>query len=126
MAISRQTDESKQLTIFKVEGKTHPDEIIASIDQYFQGTTTLNSLWDFSGIELEEHVSHAGAEKIARFSEQYQGIQENSQIALVATTPLGLGLLRLFEGLSKADEAHYTVKSFRSVELALQWLLERS
>jgi hypothetical protein len=124
MAITQQIDPSKQLTIFKVEGKTHPDEIIQTIDQYFKGQTTKNSLWDFSNIELEEHVSHAGTEKIARFSEQYQNIQENSKVALVATTPLGLGLLRLYEGLTKADGADYAVKSFRSIELAMEWLVE--
>lgn len=121
MAITSETNQSKQLTTYKVTGDLTFTEIRTILESFHKGPPTSNALWDFSnagGIrvtspEIDELLEMAGA---------YEKIKQAGKTAIVVPKDTDLGLAAMAQ--SYAENLLSNLEVFEAVEEAYQWLAE--
>jgi len=124
MPISKQIDESKQLTTFTLgEGKTTFEEIAAEVKAQYEETPTRNVLWDASNGSVanltKEHI-----EKLASFSGRFGNVRKGGKTALYSPGDAAFGLSRMFEIIGDLKNVPIQVKVFRDKDEAMNWLDE--
>lgn len=119
--IGKRYEKTADLTIFRVIGPVTPQEIKEAINEFYEGITTKNVLWDLargnfeliSNVDIQEFVSIPKSQYMAR---------KGGKSAIVADTDLAYGMARVYEARSQAASLPFETKIFRNIEDAFQWL----
>ena len=97
MPVSKQVDNTKQLTTFLVEGEVSFDEIAVQIKElYEEDAPTRNVLWDASNGSVA-NLTTEQIENLASFSPRFSKKREGGKTALYSPGDLAFGLSRMFE-----------------------------
>ncbi len=123
MPISKQIDQSKQLTTFTINGEATFEEVGAAIKGLYAEAPTRNVFWDCSNGSVAnlttEHV-----EKLASLSPRFGKAREGGKTALYSPGDMAFGLSRMFEIIGKLRKVPIQLKVFRDKDKAKQWLEE--
>jgi len=115
-------DPVRDLTIHQVRGRVSAVEIIACLDDYYNGRKiTRNTLWDFSETDLGG-VSSADIRRILEVVGKYGKARQGGKTALVLIGELEYGLGRMFSSLGELENIPFAVSCFRERARAEEWL----
>ncbi len=124
MPITSHTDQSKQLTTFVATGEVSFSDIIRALKPFFEGHATKNVLWDFREAQPDVDNLTENIDKLAEHSDKERELRSTGKTALVGTKDLMYGLLRMYETFANIHSLAHSVKAFRTIEEAYQWLDE--
>ena len=113
--------DSQNLTYVEASGELRADEIIATIERFYDEGYTEKVLWNLSGASLANITPdevRLVSQAIGRNTKQ----EYNIRTALVFTSDAGFGLGRMFETFSDIEKVPNVFKSFRNLADAAQWL----
>lgn len=114
-------DVGAQLTSIKASGKFEAREMLDWLMRYYEGEVTKFILWDFAQADL----SALKTEELRGFAAEarvHAQSRKGGKTALVFSRDSDFGLGRLFEALAEMEEVPFTVRSFRSMKKAKEWL----
>ncbi len=120
MPITTKTDNNKQLTINTVIGDMPFEEFIATLKQFWEGSQTMNVLWDFR--EWTAFLSSEEIKAIVNYIKPHSVKRPKAKTALVVSRDLDSGISRTIMALGRIKELTYQIDTFRSYEDAIQWL----
>ncbi len=123
MSITPHIDKDKDLTVFKVTGILTFEKVLLVVTSFYGGIPTKHVLWDLNDTTAVQ-LSSEEMEKISNFRLQYEGVEASGKTAFVAQEDIHFGLLRIFEIQSTYHKTPYTIRIFRKVDEALQWIDE--
>lgn len=121
MTIFSSCDDTKDLTIFTVEGSLTFDEQIATLQEFYSGDPTANVLWDFRG-HKGNRISSEEVQKIISLVKSYGNKRPKGKTALVSKKDLDFGLSRVSEAYANIENLPWAIRSFRSMDEALKWI----
>jgi hypothetical protein len=121
--IDTSIDIDRQLTIHTVTGEVLSDEISNKIKTYNESGPTKFILWDFSEASLKK-ITSSQIEAFVTLTKQYSNLRKGGKTALVFSSDFGFGLGRVFDIHQDLVESEIPHMTFRSKELALNWLLK--
>jgi len=124
MTITSHLDQSRQLTTFIATGKVSFNDIIEALRPFFVGRATKNVLWNFCEAQPDLDDLTENINMIAKFSDKERELRSTGKTALVASTDLLYGLLRMYETFADLHDLAHSVEAFRTMEDALQWIDE--
>lgn len=114
-------DKKRNLTIFSVSGILREDEFIETIDKFYAGEFTLNTLWDFSSAD----ISSFDADQIRRVifhSKQYLERRAGGKTAYVVSSDFGFAIGRMYDTFTELEESPVLYRVFRDSKEAIEWL----
>jgi len=115
-------DSKNDLTIHKCSGSLTEEGLINTIHSLYDGTPTLNIVWDFSDASVEG-ISSSFVRRLAKEVRELGAIRPGGKSAVVAPKDLIFGLARMFQIMTDEKGFPFTIKVFRSFDEAMQWLL---
>ena len=121
--IETSIDIDRQLTIHTVTGEVLSDEIAHKIKSYNESGPTKFILWDFSKAILNK-ITSSQIKAFVTLTMQYANLRKGGKTALVFSSDLGFGLGRVYDSHQELAESEIPHMTFRSKELALNWLLK--
>jgi len=125
MEIKITRDESKDLTMFDVTGLASDEELLHTLETYYEREPTALVLWDLSQADFSRISTKAVKAFIQRTA--VFGLQrEGGRTAVFAPLDLQFGLSRMSEVFAEETFAPFDLRVFRSREEALEWLLAES
>jgi hypothetical protein len=122
MPIKFKLDQSKDLSIFLVEGPVTHDEVHAAIKRFYESTyppPTKNILWDLRSASVNE-IGYEEAQELAFFATSSDHRKEIGRTAIVASEDVVFGVSRMF-GAFINDNA-VTFEVFRDFDEAYKWV----
>ena len=122
MPVESKVDKSKNLSKYLFTGKISADDLINTVKDIFKGEITNNLLLDFRQAQPDENFLSQDLEKIARITKQYWELRKSGKTAIVASTDIAFGLARMYEVFVRIEELTHTVRVFRSMDDAIEWL----
>ena len=122
MSIESKVDRSKDLSTYVFSGKITSDDLINTVKDVFKGEITNNLLLDFRQAQPDEQFLSQDLEKIARITKQYWELRKSGKTAIVASTDIAFGLARMYEVFVRIEELTHSVRVFRSMDTAIEWL----
>jgi len=122
--IETTVDTKHNLTIHRASGKITSQELLSSINSFYDGSPTLHTLWDFSKAALSS-ISNESIRQIFSLVQNRGTNRQNGKTALVAKKDLEYGMARMFQIMSTDNGFPFTIKVFRSYDEAMQWLLRK-
>ena len=122
MPVESKVDKSKNLSKYLFTGKISADDLINTVKDIFKGEITNNLLLDFRQAHPDENFLSQDLEKIARITKQYWELRKSGKTAIVASTDIAFGLARMYEVFVRIEELTHTVRVFRSMDDAIEWL----
>jgi hypothetical protein len=123
MGIETTIDREKDLTIQKVTGEIHSEDIIAAIEGHYDRDFTNKVLWDFRDASYDA-INLDQLESIAKETKRYSSLRSNGKTALVVESDLGFGLGRTFDSLMEFQVTEVAYMVFRDIDSAMKWLLD--
>ena len=125
MPIKSHTDQSKQLTVFTGTGEISYSEIQNAIDSFYEGTHTINVLWDLRKTNVSKITSDQ-VNQIANLLYQYNGIREGVRTSLITPEDITYGLSRMLISLLEVKEKNLPInmRVFRDYKEAMNWLFK--
>ena len=122
MPISKQVDDSKQLTTFFVEGEVTFEEVAAQVKKlYEEEKPTKYVLWDAANGSVA-NLTTEQIENLASFSPRYSDKRKGGKTALYSPGDLAFGLSRAFEIIGNLRNVPIQIKVFRDRDEAIRWL----
>jgi hypothetical protein len=121
MTIFSSCDDTKNLTIFTVEGSLTFDEQITTLQEFYSADPTANVLWDFRG-HKGNRISSEEVQKIISLVKSYGNKRPKGKTALVSNKDLDFGLSRVSEAYANIENLPWEIRSFRSMDEALKWI----
>jgi hypothetical protein len=122
--IEKNVDTQHNLTIHRASGKITSQELLSSINSFYDGSPTLYTLWDFSKAALSS-ISNESIRQMFSLVQNRGTNRQNGKTAIVATKDLEYGMSRMFQIMSTDNEFPFTIKVFRSYDEAIQWILRK-
>ena len=123
MPISKQIDESKQLTTFSMDDDATFENILAALKGLYEGTPTRNVLWDCTNGSVANLTSEQ-IEKLASFSPRFGKTRKGGKTAIYSPGDMAFGLARMFEIIGRLRNVPIQTKVFRDKDEAKRWLEE--
>lgn len=133
MGIEKTVDDSRNLTIFTLQGKVTADELEEAIEGYWtEGPITPYVLWkgDGEGVSIS-HITGDELRKVSSVVLRFRDLTEQrrgGKTAIIAPADIDFGLSRIIEALhlNVTPELPYGFRVFRSEAEALAWIDEPS
>ena len=122
MPIKSHSDKYKNLTIFTITGAVTLPEIREVLRKNKDEPSAKNMLWDFSGANVGYSFNVADLENTAFGAKTKLGLRPGCKTALVATSDVGIGLVRLYASYLEVQGTAHEVQVFDSLKEAHQWL----
>ena len=121
MAVITKSSESDHgLTIFTVEGAPTVEEILAQVAEFMKAGPTPLVLWDYTRGSLNLPV--AELRSLLERGRKYINQRAGGKGALVFSTDVDYGAGRMLEVFADMMEIPLSVRVFRDVQEARQWL----
>lgn len=121
MAIASSIDESRDLTVFTVDGELTFDAQIATLQRFYGGSPTANVIWDFRSLE-GNRLNASELRKIIDFIKRYESKRPAGKTALVSITDLDFGLSSVVGAYADVENVPWEIRAFRSLDAALGWI----
>lgn len=123
MSITKQIEQSKELTIFTGNGELSFDEVLKTIRSFYATNPTLNVLCDLRQASAEQ-ISSSQVNQIAELIQKLKRIRKGGRTAIVSTRDVTFGVARMLEALIYIpnDDFSYELKVFRDIKDAVRWL----
>ena len=115
------TLEQMNLTLHRVRGELHIDELRRTAKRFYDQAVTLNVLWDFAGADLAR-IPSDDLNAIITEVRTYTHSRTGGRTAFVVSAEVNFGLGRMVEMLSATMDMPFEFRSFRSLEQAAGWL----
>ena len=122
--IETTVDKQHDLTLHKCSGIVTEEELTNTINSLYEGTPTLNIIWDCSDVSTDG-ISSSFIRRIATILHEIGSSRQGGKSAIVAPEDLIFGLARMFQIRSELDDIPFTIKVFRQFKEASQWLFEK-
>jgi len=119
--IGRKYKASSDLTTFTVIGQVTHNEIKESIDNFYEGVTSKNVLWDLTRGNFEL-ISNDNIQNLVSIPRSQYLARKGGKTAIVADKDLAYGMARIYETRSSVDQLPFQIKVFRTIEDAYKWL----
>ena len=119
--ISKQYEASSALTIFTVIGPVTPAELAEAINEFYEGITSKNILWDLTRGDFSL-ISNTDIQDLVKIPKAQYLARKGGKSALVADKDLAYGLARIYKSRTAMDPLPFETKVFRTMEEAHQWL----
>jgi len=122
MPVESKIDKSKDLTTHIFTGEISSNDLISVVESFFKGELTKNLLLDCRNAKPDERILSQDLEKIAGVTKRYWELRKTGKTAIVASTDIVFGLSRMYEAFVKIEGLTHSVKVFRSMDEAIEWL----
>ena len=119
--IETNLDENNNLTSYIVQGTLLPDQIIATIHEFYSEKPTKYVLWNFSQAQIAQ-ISNNDIKEIVKIVTKCADRNIVLKTALVFSEDGAFGLGRMFETLAELEETPQQFMSFRNIDDAYKWL----
>jgi hypothetical protein len=119
--IKIEIDKARDLTIHIITGKTSPEEIISTLESFYNNPTK-HLLWDFSQADVSG-ITGDDLKHILSVADKYANRRPQGKTAILATSDLPFGLGRQYSILGNLHESPVHIEPFRSYDMAIKWLL---
>ena len=123
MTLSISFDNSRDLTIFTVQGELTLREQIDALQQFYSGTPSANVVWDFRMV-TGDRISSEELREIITFIKAHENKRPTGKTALVSRTDLDFGLSRMSQAFGDAENLPWEIQGFRSITEAIKWIDE--
>ena len=123
MPITFRIEKDRDLTVFKVTGVLNFDEAMATVKSFYEAEPTKNVIWDLQEV-TEIPFSSKEVESIADNPARAKGKRPGGKTAFVSQNNMVFGLARMFQIQTELKNIPYTVKVFRTIKEANDWLDE--
>ncbi len=122
--IETTVDEKQNPTIHKCSGDLTEQELVDTIESFYDSDPTPNALWDFSHASIDS-ISPAFVRQLHSMVRKLGSARRGGKTAVVAPEDLGYGMARMFQIMSDRDGFPFKIKVFRHSGEAKQWLLKK-
>jgi hypothetical protein len=123
MSVTSKVDPSKQLSTIIARGKISPNEIVDEIESIYKFMPVNNVLWDFRYADPQSLFTSNDLENIAvNFTKTYRNLINVGKTAIVASTDLWFGFVRIFMKFEENNKISHSVQIFRFMDEAINWL----
>jgi hypothetical protein len=119
--VGKKYEVSSDLTIFTVIGQVTHDEIKEVINEFYEGVTSKNVLWDLNRGNFEL-ISNEEIQDLVNIPRSQYLARKGGKTAIVAGKDLAYGMARIYEARSRTDPVPFETRIFRTIEEANQWL----
>ena len=123
MPITKQVEQSQQLTIFTGTGELSFDEVLNNIRLFYAASPTLNVLFDLRQASAER-ISSSQVNQIAELVQKLKRVRKGGRTAIVSARDVTYGVARMLEALINIpnDDCAYELRVFRDIKDATRWL----
>lgn len=123
MPVSIETRPELDLTIFRATGIVSVEDQKKELKAFYEGSPTLNVIWDFS---MMQEVSATSSElrEIILYAKQFTDRRPGGRTALVVDTKLKYGLARMASTFAEIEEIPWDIRAFEDMNSALTWIQE--
>lgn len=118
--VTREIDDTLDLTVYSVQGEIGLDLIFELIDQFYQSPHTLNLAWDLSEADLSK-MTIKEIQRIQNYARKYSHLRKNGKTAFIMATDVNFGLGRMYETVAEIDNHHITHCVFKQLDEAKKW-----
>ena len=118
--ITRSSETDHGLTIFTVEGTPTVNEILTQVAEFMEAGPTPLVLWDYTRGSL--NLPAAELRSLLERGQKYTLRRAGGKGALVFSTDVDYGAGRMLEVFAAMMEIPLSVRVFRDVQEARQWL----
>ena len=122
--IETTVDTKHNLTIHRGSGNITSQDLLSSINSFYDNSPTLYTLWDFSKGSMSS-ISNESIRQIFSLVQNRGTNRQNGKTAIVATKDLEYGMSRMFQIMSTDNVFPFTIKVFRSYDEAMKWILRK-
>jgi len=122
--IETTVDTKHNLTIHRGSGNITSQDLLSSINSFYDNSPTLYTLWDFSKGSMSS-ISNESIRQIFSLVQNRGTNRQNGKTAIVATKDLEYGMSRMFQIMSTDNGFPFTIKVFRSYDEAMKWILRK-
>jgi hypothetical protein len=122
MPIKSKVDKKMNLTIRTLKGEISADDLKSVLASFIKDRPAESVLWDLREAEPGGKILSSDLEKMARFVKENQSIRRRGKVAVVASSDLAYGLARTYEAFAEIEGISYSVRVYRSMEDAFNWL----
>ena len=119
--IGKKYKPSSDLTIFTVIGPVTPAELAEAINEFYEGVTSKDVLWDLSRGDFSL-ISNTVIQDLVKIPKAQYLARKGGKSALVAEKDLAYGIARVYKARTAMDPLPFETKVFRTMEEAHQWL----
>ena len=123
--IKKSIDADLDAAIFTMEGEVGGAEILNAIDSYYKGTLTKYTLWDYTKVNKNKHLTNADIVKIGKEIDAEGKARDGSFDLIVVPDLQEYGLSRIYASYGEVGKKYpNALKTIvvRSREEALKWI----
>jgi len=126
MAITSNTDPSKDLTTLTATGNITFEDIIEVVKTFKDDPPAKNILWDYSEAYPVDPFDATDMDKIAALAKTNLNLREqpDGKTAFAATSDFIFGLVRMYTTYLELQGPSHHIQVFRSLDEAHEWLAE--
>jgi len=122
MSITAKINPSKQFSTFIVTGKISSNEIVETIESFYNKKHSRKVLWDFRYADLQELIFSHELENIASsFFESKCNFQQIGKTAIVALPDLWYIVAKMYAKFVEIKNLSDYIQIFRFVDEAINW-----
>ena len=123
MSITENIDLSRQLSTFIATGKISSNEIIETIESFYQKQPSNDVLWDFRYADLKALIFSNELENIATsFFKMRWKSPKIAKTAIVAPNDLWFSVARMYAKFLEIKNLSQIIQVFRFMDEAIKWL----
>ncbi len=111
----------ENLTIFTASGELTFSEQMDALRSFYDGEPTPYVIWDFRQIS-GNRISSAELRNIIEFVKRHTQKRTTGRTALVTSSDLDFGLSRMGAIISDLELLPWTIRPFRDLDEALNWI----
>ena len=119
-----EVDSANDLTVYRCSGHMTEEELTYILQSLYNGTPTMNILWDYTDASLAA-ISSEYVRQLYGKVQKLSTVRRGGKSALVASKEMEYGLGRMFQIMSDENGFPIKVKLFNSVDEARRWLTEK-
>ena len=125
MNIQARTDESLELTAFRLKGELDFNEFIAFVeDHHKQPAHAKKCIWDFRSVTGGERVSVLQIGQFYGYCKKYFYGELAHRVAFVINDEMGFGFTHAMTMFEELYDVYLNVRVFKSIQGAMDWLDE--
>jgi hypothetical protein len=109
------------LTLMRAEGSLSAEDILATLERFYEGDPTLYVVWDVTAAGVVD-VSLRDAEAIAALVMRHRDRRTGGKTAIVAPKDQQYGIGRMLGSMAEVRALEFDVATFRSRADAEEWL----
>ncbi len=123
MPVSTETRTELNLTIFTPTREAPFNEVIQALESFYEGTPTVNVIWDCSQATGINILSRELQEAV-QYVKKYTNLRPSGKTAAVTDSTLKYGLARMTSTFAELAGLPWKIKIFKTLDAALAWIEE--